>query len=520
MSKPDASKGQWDRQLVFEDEKSRVLVLRDMNLIPPEVGILDEPLRCYPVNKEWAKIIMGMVSWLAHVAPWRDAQNDRYIGITEVLEFMMSGEDCLKFELRQSPTNDCILEQSLDGGETWSTAFDYSLCDKALSKTLTFRATLEANIDLVTTLINNYNTNYVDSVDDVGFGELEFGVGNDASLKRSACSALRDLVHNLCNVAIESLQEAASEQDDDITFAIAVGGIVLGALGLFVGAPVSIGLAGLGLATGLGGIFLTATGALAREIFDFIQDSSITPFQDETAKTEVICHMLEEMKTGSTSHADLIASTAGFSGSANATTIIEFIDLWLPHGVFYMAFLQAFRQYDSMVNAGIYTPCPCEFDWCYEIDFTAGTGGFMFDVPDREGWGAYIGGEGFRDEWNSVGGEPFGASCYIQLDFPVPTFLGTTEWTYDCPSGDGTNRNMSVTALYQGDVVGGNPSHKYFSPATGVVRTVNIFNAYVDTIRFSFSRELPSAPGANAMYIRSVQFEGIGENPFPSGDNC
>lgn len=86
-------KKRYDRVEVFFDEKNRALDLSQMNLVPPDVGICDEPTRCYKINKEWAKIVMGMVSWLATVAPWRDAEDETFIGVQEVLTFMI-GCDC------------------------------------------------------------------------------------------------------------------------------------------------------------------------------------------------------------------------------------------------------------------------------------------------------------------------------------------------------------------------------------------------------------------------------------------
>lgn len=118
---------QQDRILVMDDEKKRALDLYTARLIPPDVGIFDEPTRCYQINKEWAKIVMGLVSWLTEIAPWRDATDESYPAIDEISKFLV-GDNCMEFELRQSPTDDCLLEQTTDGGTTWTTAFDFSLC--------------------------------------------------------------------------------------------------------------------------------------------------------------------------------------------------------------------------------------------------------------------------------------------------------------------------------------------------------------------------------------------------------
>jgi hypothetical protein len=84
----------YDRRQVDDDDKQRALVLPTMNLVPPSVGICAPPLRFYPLNNEWAKIVMGLVSWLATIAPWRDAQDETYIGIQEIETYMIGCEPC------------------------------------------------------------------------------------------------------------------------------------------------------------------------------------------------------------------------------------------------------------------------------------------------------------------------------------------------------------------------------------------------------------------------------------------
>jgi len=82
------------RQLVEYEDKMTQLELWRMNLVPPSVGIFDEPNRCYKLNNEWAKIVIGMVSWLAETPVWKDAENEGYSAIEQILKFMI-GEDCV-----------------------------------------------------------------------------------------------------------------------------------------------------------------------------------------------------------------------------------------------------------------------------------------------------------------------------------------------------------------------------------------------------------------------------------------
>jgi len=100
-----------DRITVMDDEKKRVIDLYDLNIVPPDVGIFDAPTRCYELNKQWAKIIMGAVSaQLTSVAAWRDAQHEGYSGIQSVMEFLR-GSDCPECTIEQLLEDPVFFEQ-------------------------------------------------------------------------------------------------------------------------------------------------------------------------------------------------------------------------------------------------------------------------------------------------------------------------------------------------------------------------------------------------------------------------
>lgn len=63
--------------------------------VPPEVGIFDEPTRCFKVNHEWWSIIAGMVSWLTDPIAWQNATDETYIAIQEIRKFMLGSECCM-----------------------------------------------------------------------------------------------------------------------------------------------------------------------------------------------------------------------------------------------------------------------------------------------------------------------------------------------------------------------------------------------------------------------------------------
>ncbi len=100
-----------DRQLVLQDFKNRLLDLSEMNLTLPATDIYDEPVRYYKANLQWAPIIEGFLDWLADIASWKDAQDDNYPAIQQLLKYLEGIEinvaiDCNEVEncITISPT--------------------------------------------------------------------------------------------------------------------------------------------------------------------------------------------------------------------------------------------------------------------------------------------------------------------------------------------------------------------------------------------------------------------------------
>lgn len=76
-----------DRNYVLLDAKQRIIDLMENGQELPEVGIYDTPVRYFKANEEWCKIIFGWLDWLEDVAGWKDAEDDNYSGIQQILIF-------------------------------------------------------------------------------------------------------------------------------------------------------------------------------------------------------------------------------------------------------------------------------------------------------------------------------------------------------------------------------------------------------------------------------------------------
>jgi len=96
MSEPTTN----DRNVVEDDEKKRILDLTSYQFEPPETGIYEGELRYYAASIEWAKIIEGHVAWLASIASWPNAEDERYHAIQQILIFLQGITMTMKEDIR------------------------------------------------------------------------------------------------------------------------------------------------------------------------------------------------------------------------------------------------------------------------------------------------------------------------------------------------------------------------------------------------------------------------------------
>lgn len=83
----------YDRIQTILDEKQRAIFLSEMERIMPSVGIHDEPTRCFRFNLEWCKIVIGWLLWMTDIAFWKDAQDESYSAIRQML-IALEGSSC------------------------------------------------------------------------------------------------------------------------------------------------------------------------------------------------------------------------------------------------------------------------------------------------------------------------------------------------------------------------------------------------------------------------------------------
>lgn len=97
----------------------------------PTASINDDPLYCIKVNGEYRTALLGMLQVFEWLARWESGVDAGKLDKEASLLYqaIVNAPICQgEMMLRQNPSDVCQLQQSFDGGETWTLAFDYGLC--------------------------------------------------------------------------------------------------------------------------------------------------------------------------------------------------------------------------------------------------------------------------------------------------------------------------------------------------------------------------------------------------------
>lgn len=524
MSKIDpGANDRQDRVTVLDDEKKRVLDLYTANLVPPSVGIFDEPTRCYRINKQWAAIVMGLASWLTEIAVWRDASDEGYAAIDEISKFLV-GDDCMSFQLRQNPDNACVLDQSLDGGATWLSIFDFSLCQSLTdgSQTVinqnavnTYNQTLN---QFQNTIYNNYVQNYVSSITDI-HPELGYGDADDAFRDNALCYSLSNLVDAICDSALQVLSESENVAND-LKSSLALVGAVLGIFllaGSGIGLPAAAIMASSLAASGIG-----IAAAVGAAIYDKFQEISEVSLTDESAKEELVCCLYGEMIGANADKADLEAAFTACTGlSDHANDIRELGLIYIQEMAFYAAFAENLTIAFQSAKLSLLPECPCSGEWCYELDLTLFTH-WDFSINAGNQFAGTLAGS----QWNTSDIQPGGSGKVrgigVGYEFGFTTFIKRVEIDYSSDYGAGAGLKYSARFFLR---MGTSTVYDSLNSGTQAAEGANLTfsratnNPSCNQIRIAQVVDNTSGTLAGSGNITAVRVYGDGTNPF-GPDNC
>lgn len=423
-------------------------------------------------------------------APAREYLTDYVDGLIDRLLRPVTGGD-MAFELRQNPENPCLLEQSLDGGETWLPAFDYELC-----------ADRPGEIEFINwqqELSNNAARNNAWQSDWDGTPQsIHPGAPTSVDEDAATCAAVLAYVERVLWYALNTRRTA------------------LGLAALAAG--------GLGW---LGGIFGAVFGGLVVAALAIDLAALEAAAADRSAIEQIACKLFNNIKSRAFSWVNLQnAANAIVASSDNETTIKNVVVAYSTNFIEnYWLLVEFVGTAADAAGGGMVFNCVCD-GWCYEWDLTLSNGGWAaarFTSP-ADGAAVYYAGEGFAP--NFAAGSVFNEVMMIKRNFAPAAINKVRVRLNTGMRGAGgypallvweNNTSTPKPGVFQWQryVTGGSNATQWTYQSAEAI-WCNGLTLALTTDRIGSSGYYPIQSSCRMI---SIQFAGYGENPFGE-NNC
>lgn len=86
---------------------------------------------CVPLSRDWIMHIFSCMMTLLHDDQWQGTPDEQKFAMEQwsnIILDLMQENQCMPLDFRNHPDNDCIVQYSKDGGETWIDGWDISGC--------------------------------------------------------------------------------------------------------------------------------------------------------------------------------------------------------------------------------------------------------------------------------------------------------------------------------------------------------------------------------------------------------
>jgi hypothetical protein len=436
----------------------------------PTTGIFDTPVVCVSINRTWIPHIVGVLNRLEWADAWDAETHDEIANAIQQIRQLMLAlatttcEDS-QMTLRQNPSNPYLLEQSSNGGITWSIAYDYALISAA------------SVVNTTQTTINQLGDNYDGTPESIAPDMNYDGTSGDDIRNAALWDACVKTVQATCN----AVQDLRNREAAGAALGVAVLGataVVLTATG--VGIPLALTLSTAALA-----VYASAWGELSESIL-----------QDESVQYAVACCMYSALadaditRTAFSSSLDACAFAALSPESqlagAIATTISDDLDV-------YLTFLDAMQTAHKYAELSLLPSSPCNAAFDSLFDFTLSTASWRAFTPDSA-----------RAVWDSAGwhrGNTFRNRLQIESDFTFTAVVTQLRVTVASPF------TMASTAT------------EFFisiSDSSGTVLTSQTLATANQLIAASYTIDLPSPLSC----VDATLFIGLSNHTSPSNTNA
>lgn len=453
---------------------------------------------CYSLSEREVALILAQIDYIGWKTRYRPTSTeidretiDMWKG--NLAEKLMALNCSPQVLTRQNPMDYCQLQQSYDGGETWETVFDYSLCAGGAGNELYILMQQSINE------VNIYRTDIYDG--------STTSIDPDAPTTTWDYSGATGGEQALCNAVQAYVQNQMLQYYNKLLIGIGAAAITTGILGWITG----------GLALIVGGVVVLAAGLAIAAVQSAINDA-------EAMKT-MVCRLADDLNGVPTNEGDFWnAVTSLTCDNLNQCTIRDVLIAGAYKEVNYLYFLALIGEAKREVGAGI-DNCPCGDDFCYYFSFaTAGTEDWTVVTTGGYNNGVFNVGAGWdtTDHVNTVA-NPDAAMrlVYIQRSFS-PRTVNKVTMTYDFTGGTYDSNTLFAIIIEVNGVFVKTITRASAVNGTNlqVVWEGSIANANNIRLWVRPSRDI-SAPYVYSGSGRIVdcQVEGVGSNPFGS-DNC
>lgn len=457
---------------------------------------------CVTFNAAWHPVVIGALQALMLPATWQGDETtvgiaqDRAALLVDMFGNAINEDGCMSFQLRQNAENTCLLEQSLDGGVTWSTAFDYNQC-------------VPLAMQAVLSLVNANNTAESPFMPDATF-TLSTGDDAAAALARSKafCYAVTAVTEGLMNACVQVIERQAT-------------GNSLGAIVLGVVAAV-IGIANVFAAGTLTAFFLAAVAAALAAAAE-VEGIIAAKYQDQDNIDAMVCLMLGNLQNVAVTLENFQQAYTGADClTADQQAIASVLTTMLQNPAYAQEIFDQFNNingeaYQAALGGLVNPTCLCSGDtWCFDIKPSTWEGWEYVDrwhqnecaVPTAAH--GTLNGTVSNDAWvAAVSGGFSGVSLAILVNLPEGTAITSANMYYsNAGTGDWSIKECAVnTTRHCGSTF--TPSPVGVSVSAEGLATIY---AIIDT--------KAGYPTVNSLKINSIRVRGTGRNPFAPCDNC
>lgn len=484
-----AEREETHRRVVADDEKAYDLSIREVPRTPPTVGIFDAPFRCYRVNLEWDKHIGGAIQVLAEWKAWTGDEDERNIGTQAILEYLaqniVCGDEELPTLFRQNPANNCQLQQSLDGGETWETIFDFSLCELNVQVSQS-GSVYDFSRDSVSTM-NEYVENYT-TINEFAPALVYDESGQDIDRDQALCFTLGAWYDTAKEVYAQKLQTSGGYQTIALGVAAALGAVLTAiTFGLAAVAAGAIGAVAAAVVAGMIEIGVNISANVSRDQWGDYKD-------------DIVCCIYSNIKGGTLTQEAFQAMMLGCDTDETSGYIIDALEELTSTDESYVTFLKLWEQGYSIGQVGILPACPCEEEWTEVFDFAVSNGGWeIFST----GTGLWQSGLGWRTNGNDLSIIVDVSAIHVteyKVEYTITT-LGSAHANKKLFMQTRNVGDIQVTLLVSAITASGSFSATYLDE----------FDAYT-YLRASLALNWGGTFGTG--YISKITVSGTGANPF------